>query len=94
VGGSENAANGGAEVVSYDLEWSVDPAFAADQYDAGTTDVPGITAYTARNLTSATRYYVRVAARNVMGFSAFCTETGGLCNGANQTSAVSGGPSS
>jgi hypothetical protein len=80
VGGVEDGADGGAEVTSYDVEWSIDPAFSATQYDAGKQLVVGATAFTARNLTVGATYFARVAARNVMGFSAFCTETGNLCS--------------
>ncbi len=77
MGGASDAADGGAEVASYDLEWSLSPHFSPTATDAGSASVTG--AYTARNLTHGERYYVRVAARNVMGFSAFCAETGNTC---------------
>jgi hypothetical protein len=88
VGGYEDAANGGSEIVSYKVEWSIDPDFASSEYDAGSTEVEGQTAYTVRNLTVGVRYYVRVAARNIMGYSAFCGLEGGACKG-DQASALS-----
>jgi hypothetical protein len=85
VGGAENAANGGAEITAYKVEWSIDPAFSSAEYDAGSAELAagdenGAQAYTARNLTVGNRYYVRVAARNIMGYSAFCAYTGGWCD--------------
>jgi hypothetical protein len=80
VGGTEDAANGGAEVSAYKVEWSIDPDFSSAEYDAGSQEVQGgATAYTVRNLTIGNRYYTRVAARNIMGYSAFCSQTGTLC---------------
>ena len=86
MGGTENAANGGAEITAYKVEWSIDPAFSSAEYDAGATELPagdgsnGAHAYTARNLTIGNLYYVRVAARNIMGYSAFCSHVGGWCD--------------
>jgi len=81
VGGTEDAANGGAEVSAYKVEWSIDPDFSSAEYDAGSQEVQGgATAYTVRNLTIGNRYYARVAARNIMGYSAFCSRTGSLCD--------------
>jgi hypothetical protein len=88
VGGNEDAANGGSEIVAYKVEWSIDPDFASSEYDAGSTEVDGFTAYTVRNLTIGNRYYVRVAARNIMGYSSFCGQEGGACDG-DQASALS-----
>jgi len=94
VGGTEGAANGGAEVTAYKVEWSIDPAFSSAEYDAGSQEVIGATAYTARNLTIGNRYYARVAARNIMGYSAFCGETGTACASGTQASALSTNSSS
>ena len=68
--------------------WSIDPAFSSAEYDAGSQEVVGATAYTARNLTVGNRYYARVAARNIKGYSAFCGRTGTSCAG-SQASALS-----
>ena len=89
VGGAEDAANGGAEVAAYKVEWSIDPAFSSAEYDSGSQEVVGATAYTARNLTVGNRYYVRVAARNIMGYSAFCSQGGNLCSSGSPVSALS-----
>ena len=85
VGGTEDAANGGAEITSYKVEWSIDPHFSSAQYDSGSQEVNGgVTAYTVRNLTIGNRYYARVAARNIMGYSAFCSLKGNLCTDGNE----------
>jgi hypothetical protein len=89
VGAFEDSANGGAEVSGYQVEWSIDPAFSATQSDSGRVLVDAsVSAYTARDLTQGRRYYVRVAARNLMGFSAFCAEAGGDCSSGTPASAV------
>jgi len=90
VGGAEDAANGGAEISSYKVEWSIDPDFASSEYDAGSAEVDGsVQAYTVRNLTIGNRYYARVAARNIMGYSAFCGQEGNACDSGTLASALS-----
>jgi len=72
-------------VTSYKVEWSIDPAFSSSQYDSGSQEVTGgATAYTVRNLTIGNRYYARVSARNIMGYSAFCAHKGNLCDLSNE----------
>jgi len=88
VGATDDAADGGAEITSYLVEWSIDPSFSAAQFDAGSQQVVDATAYTARNLTYGLRYYTRVAAWNIMGFSAFCAHTGNTCLGDSLASAL------
>jgi hypothetical protein len=90
VGGTQNAANGGTEITSYKVEWSIDPDFSGTEYDSGSVEIDGgVAAYTARNLTIGNRYFVRVASRNIIGYSAFCGDSGNTCEDGSLVSAVS-----
>jgi hypothetical protein len=90
VGGTQDAANGGTEITSYKVEWSIDPDFSGAESESDTIDVDGgVAAYTVRNLTVGRRWYVRVAARNIMGYSAFCSRAGNSCFSDRSVSALS-----
>jgi len=79
-GESDPATNGGTEITEYRLQWSVSEYFSATETDSGYTDVYSLS-YTIGDLTEGTRYYVRVAARNAVGYSDFCEYIGNTCLG-------------
>jgi len=82
-------ANGGSEITSYRVEWSIDPSFAQTESDSGFNSTAGSEFnYVIGNLTEAQTYYVRVASRNPVGYSLFCEQEGHNCLGAVQVNAT------
>ena len=84
LGGALPESTGGAALLEYEITASESPLFDGTDTHTVTTSS---TSVTVSGLTPDRRYYVRVAARNSVGTSAFCENEGTTCTGA-QLSAV------
>jgi hypothetical protein len=84
LGGALPESTGGAALLEYEITASESPLFDGTDTHTVTTSS---TSVTVSGLTPDRRYYVRVAARNSVGTSAFCENEGVTCTG-EQLSAV------
>ena len=84
LGGSLPESTGGAALLEYEVVASESSEFDGSDTHTVTTSATSITI---SGLTEERTYYVRVAARNSIGTSAFCEHEGAVCNG-DQLSAV------
>jgi hypothetical protein len=77
--------NGGAAINGYRIEWSLAADFSSI---AGTANVGVVLSYAVTGLTPGTRYYFRVAAKNVVSDTA--STTGRFSSSANTTTLAGG----
>jgi hypothetical protein len=84
LGGALPESTGGAALLEYEITASESPLFDGTDTHTVTTSS---TSVTVSGLTPDRRYFVRVAARNSVGTSAFCENEGVTCTG-EQLSAV------
>ncbi len=84
IGGTAPGSNGGDNIVSYNVQWSVSQTFSlsVNSINVPAEDPRSIVIATGR--TAGEIIYVRVAALNTVGFGAYCIEGGDTCSDGTQ----------
>ena len=91
AGAAPPAADGGAPITAYELQWATEPSFAAAGAWSAALDAAAMAAgapldlplgpHMGANLQPGQAYFLRVAARNAVGTGPFCARAGMNCEG-------------